>query len=298
MEHKSRPDRLNLAIARRCHVSCSGCYNYFGRDEPDLTRILSSVRTFVRLGLDEATISGGDPLTIRDLFGFLDSLRAVGMKSIKLDTVGVGLGDPERRGELKRLVAAVDFLGIPLDGWSDESALAFRQGRPRLYSETHALLVELNAIGGQPKVIINTVGHRGNLPQLHRIHADLAAHSCIAQWNVFQFTPTDQASHEANHLFMVSDDTFEQARRDFFVRIGSPGMLVDFRSRRSRLGQYLLVNSDGEAWFPDEFGDTVRLGAIAGREDDVLKHWSDCVAELLVRQGVVQPIQEPGLATP
>ena len=155
-----KPERLNLAIARRCNVACSGCYTYFGASEPDLRMLLSSAEAFVSLGIDQVTVSGGDPLTLRELPHFLRALRFIGVHSVKVDTVGVGLasrlpGLAASRWGLAEILSAVDFLGVPLDGWSNESVLAFRRGRPELYTETVALLEALDRSCETPKVIIN-----------------------------------------------------------------------------------------------------------------------------------------------
>ena len=285
------PKQLNLAIARRCHVSCIGCYTYFGRDEPDLAALVSSVAAFVRLGVDHVTVSGGDPLTIEDLPAFLRSLRSVGVKFIKLDTVGVGLtGKKTGDTTLRDLVAELDLLGIPLDGWSDESVLAFRHGRRRLYTETSALLDAIDELCARPNVVINTVAHRDNLPYLERIFENVRRHRCVCHWNVFQYTPTDQAAENANARFFASDVAFERFRDDFFgrsapTRSKSESMPIDFRSRHARLGQYLLINSDGEAWLPDEHGNTIRLGSLFGREAAVLSSWAEAVSALSKRVG-------------
>jgi MoaA/NifB/PqqE/SkfB family radical SAM enzyme len=293
MHPRLLPERLNLAIARRCEVACGGCYTYFGREEPNLAKFVSSVAAFVRLGLSEVTLSGGDPLTIAGLPDFLATLRSVGVRSIKLDTVGVSLASPTSGAQvhLHDLAARTDYIGIPLDGWSDESALEFRRGRKRLHTETVGLLAAFDALGGPPKVIINTVAHRGNLPNLERIHAELTEHSCLCQWNIFQYTPTDQAARGANQHYVISDEAFERCREWLFGRLASarsPGssFLIDFRSNRSRVGQYLLVNSDGDAWLPDEVGRTLRLGSVFGREDEVLGNWSETATSLFRRSGV------------
>ncbi len=50
------------------------------------------------------------------------------------------------------------------------------------------------------------------------------------------------------------------------MRLPASSFLIDFRSDRSRLSQYLLVNCDGDAWLPDHCGLPVRplrLGAKA-----------------------------------
>src|SRR5262249_31686808 len=71
-----------------------------------------------------------------------------------------------------------------------------------------------------------------------------------------------------------------------------PAFVIDFRSSRSRLGQYLLVNSDGEAWLPDERGRTLRLGCVFGREGAVLTPWREAVAACLAR-GQAVPSRPP-----
>ena len=86
--HQYKPDRLNLAIARRCFVSCKGCYSFFGKREPDLDAFLQTIAIFAKLGIGDITVSGGDPLTIEGFMDFLISIRSVGVRTIKVDTVG------------------------------------------------------------------------------------------------------------------------------------------------------------------------------------------------------------------
>jgi MoaA/NifB/PqqE/SkfB family radical SAM enzyme len=284
------PERLNLAIARRCDVSCSGCYTFFGRREPDLTRIIGSVGAFVLLGITAVTVSGGDPLTIPDLPSLLNSLRTSGVRSIKVDTVGVGLlqagGQSHSRGwGLAELMNSADFIGIPLDGWSEESVLLFRRGRSDLYAHTAALLDLLDVVPGPPRVIVNTVLHRGNVAGLEKLGAEILRHRAVCDWNVFQYTETDQASPEANRQFRISDEEFARAGADFLCRSAAVSLKhahaqVAFRSSASRLGQYLLINSDGEAWLPDAQGRTLSLGIVFGVEEDVVQRWAHTVAAI------------------
>ena len=282
------PRRLNLAIARRCHVSCSGCYTFFGRREPDLSRVIPSVGAFVRLGIAAVTVSGGDPLTLPDLPRFLQSLRASGVRSLKVDTVGLGLQQSGgRRGwRLAELMNSTDFIGIPLDGWSEESVLLFRRGRRDLYAQTVALLDLLDDLAGPPRAIVNTVLHGGNVAGLDKLGADILRHRSVCHWNVFQYTETDQASPEANRRFRISDEEFRRARANFLSRSGTVALKhsrarIAFRSSASRLGEYLLINSDGEAWLPDARGQTVSLGIVFGAEEHVLQRWAGAVAEII-----------------
>ena len=282
------PERLNLAIAKRCFVSCEGCYTHFGRHEPDLKQLLKSVSRFFDLGVRDVTISGGDPLTIHNLLDFLDDLRRAGAQSIKLDTVGTYLLDArpgERiaaanngRPSIDSLLKRLDFMGIPLDGWSSATVSWFRSGRPRLYEETLALLDAIDGTASCPMVIINTVAHAMNLCGLSLIGDEILRHPAVCHWNVFQFSPTDHISPEINAAYCISDQLFHKAEKEWRDSPASrsataKGIKTEFRSVRSRLGQYLLINSDGIAWVPDERGQTISLGAVFKNEYQILSDW-------------------------
>jgi hypothetical protein len=289
------PERLNLAIGKRCFVSCQGCYTNFGRHEPDLKRLLESVSRFVDLGVRDITISGGDPLTVNNLLFFLDDLRQLKVRSIKLDTVGTHLIQNPLRGEippglegwpsLHSLLRRLDFLGIPLDGWSNATVSLFRAGRSQLYEETVALLDAIDGKAACPMVIINTVAHAMNLSGLSRIGQEILRHLAVCHWNIFQFSPTDQVSEEINAAYRITDAMFHTAEKAWRNSPAShsattKGVTTEFRSVRSRLGHYLLINSDGVAWVPDECGQTISLGAVYQNEYQVLSDWSKTVLRL------------------
>lgn len=276
------PERLNLAIARRCAVACRGCYEFFGRREPDRAAFVHSAQAFAALGMRSLTLSGGDPLTLPDLLGWLAELRAAGFDDIKLDTVGVGLA----AGAVPALLAAVDRLALPLDGHDNASAALFRRGRAALHDETLALLAALDGAAAAfdaPRLVINTVVHRGNLETLARIAVPVAALRQLAQWNLFQYQPTDQAHGHANADFAVGDAEFAALQPRLgaaFAAAGGAPARIAWRSRASRLGQYLLINSDGVAWMPDAAGLTRSFGCVFGREAEVLRDWARAVAAL------------------
>lgn len=275
------PARLNLSVARRCFVTCPGCYSLFGSSEIDVPALLNSVQAFVRFGVDAVTISGGDPLTIRDLDVLLDGLREVGVRTIKLDTVGTSLladaatmsreADIVRQRNVAALVAKLDHIAIPLDGASNEAVTQFRKGRANLYDETLAILDALDALSA--RVMINTVAHARNIAELPAMVEVLARFGCIELWNVFQYTPSDQAHGKANAHFALTDSTFATLEADTRKFLTGRAPKVAFWSQRDRLGAYLLINSDGEAWMPDVTGQTLRLGTLYGREAEVLNAW-------------------------
>jgi MoaA/NifB/PqqE/SkfB family radical SAM enzyme len=291
----AKPERLNLAIGKRCFVHCEGCYTLFGTTEPDLDALRTSVRRFVDLSVDKVTISGGDPLTVSGIDDFLLDIRAAGIKLIKLDTVGTSLLNIEMHPAqhypmaLSKLVELVDYLGIPLDGWSNESVLWFRAGRPNLFNETVQLLDEIDHLNRTPSVVINTVLHRRSQPGLHLMLAEIARHRSICHWNIFQYTPTDRAKKHINDRFAMTDSEFEDAANTIRSLAESTEWqgerpTIEFRSVTSRLGEYLLVNSSGTAWLPDENGNTINLGSIYERETEILAQWAEVAGQIQSRK--------------
>lgn len=287
MHAPTRPERLNYAISRRCVVECRGCYELFGRGEPDRAALVRSAAAFAALGVEALTLSGGDPLLLPQPLQWISELRAAGMRHIKLDTVGVGLLAPERPGapDAPALLAAVDALSIPLDGWNDVSVAQFRRGRADLHTRTRALLADLDAWAMDGQLVINTVVHAGNVEHLPRIAAQVMGLRRLGRWNLFQYTPTDQAQPGANDALALDDARFEAATQALRRDHGDDPRLCP-RSIADRLGDYLLVNSDGQAWLPDRDGRTVALGAVFGREAEVIARWSAAAARVRTKAAV------------
>jgi MoaA/NifB/PqqE/SkfB family radical SAM enzyme len=246
------------------------------------------VAEFARLGIDRVTLSGGDPLAIDGIVPFLRRLRRDSVRSIKLDTVGTPLIPGAARQAfipVANVLCELDVLGLPMDGWSNESVNAFRLGRPSLFDETSALLDSLNGNTRGCRVYINTVLHRRNVRDAVRIYEAVARHPVVSHWNVFEYTPTDQVSEAVNRSYRLERGQFERARAVVLdvARKGGMNLEIEFASVFDRIGKYLLINSDGEAWIPDEAGRTVGLGCVFGREQAVLAGWLEATSGLVSR---------------
>jgi len=281
----ARPERLNFAIARRCPVECPGCYEVFGRAEPERPAFVRSAAAFASCGVTAMTLSGGDPLLLPRPLEWIADFRAAGMVHVKLDTVALGLLAPDRADAPTgpALLAAVDLLSIPLDGWNDEIASMFRRGPAHIHTRTVKLLQELDAAAAPGQLVVNTVVHAGNVQGLARIAAIVLQLRQLGRWNLFQYAPTDQAKAGANGAFAISHALFVSAIEDLHAACGHDERLRG-RSVADRLGDYLLVNSDGQAWLPDAAGNTIHLGLVFGREAEVLSSWSAIATKLRPRQ--------------
>jgi len=251
--------RLNLAVARSCFVRCRGCYNHFS-EQRDLVGV-EAIRAFLDYCQSHSTVSGvtlcgGDPLSRSDIVPLVLAIRELGIP-VKLDTVGTSfLGRTELRffgsGEVARtdpaeLIPLLKWIGIPLDGWSEESVALFREGRPRLFAET---LEILDLVGRfDTPVGVNTVVHRGNVDELDRIETALLPFR-IAEWQLFEYRPSGPLSFRNRDHFRLEPGRFVEATsRRTGARSGTGGpALVTAKTAYEVLPSRLVVDSYGLAW--------------------------------------------------
>lgn len=281
---------LNLAIGPSCFVRCKGCYHHFagtGRTENTVSaaELLDFVDAALALGLEQVTVSGGDPLSHPEIVKLLRGL-AVRPVYKKLDTVGTALLDDARtifygqrmvpRIPITEIARLVDHIGIPLDGATAEVQTQFRSGRDSLVLESQELVRRLRSAGAH--VGVNTVVHRGNLdqiPQIARLLRDVRPHT----WQLFQFQPSGPLGSRVQSLFMISRAEFDEALR---VARELTELLIDTQGKSAdeRAGIYLLVDDAGIAFIPHAVGATRDvIGHITLDRDAVLQalrsHFSD-----------------------
>jgi len=88
---------LRVSVTDRCNFRCTYCMpeeglQWLGREEilsyEEIERLL---RVFVRLGLEEVRLTGGEPLVRRDLPRLVEKLSRLGLKSLSLTTNGFAL---------------------------------------------------------------------------------------------------------------------------------------------------------------------------------------------------------------
>jgi MoaA/NifB/PqqE/SkfB family radical SAM enzyme len=253
---------LNISVGKQCFVQCRGCYNHFGklRDpvaSADILRFLAYAR---ERGCNTVTFCGGDPLSRPDVIDLLAETKALGYR-IKLDTVGTPiLGDVETVFYGRRRVARiapdelaglVDMLGIPLDGADDVTAAAFRRGRPHLVEEQLTILRLLGEAGA--RTCLNTVLHKLNVDRAADIAVAVADVPGLELWQVFQYSPTGPLGFRNRGDFAIDTECFDAAVAHLtrVAREQNAHFAIEAKRNADRIGQYLLVDSDGLAWVPD-----------------------------------------------
>ena len=113
---------LRVSITDRCNFRCTYCMPAEGLDWLPKEQILTYeeieriVRLFVRLGIEEVRLTGGEPTVRRDLptlIGMLAPLRDIGLKSLSLTTNGIlleKLAGPLADAGLTRINVSLDTL--------------------------------------------------------------------------------------------------------------------------------------------------------------------------------------------
>lgn len=269
-----------LSGGRSCFVACRGCYNHFARDTTKTSTVLSFVKGLCdEFGLKKLTVGGGDPLTRPDILALLSGIRAMGVR-ISLDTVGTAfLRDAPIRfmghGTAAHIGAGsvadlVDVVGIPVDGSDDEVMRLFRKYSSA--SDQNAILSILDEVGA--KVCINTVVHSGNAWDMAGIAAMLSHHLCVEQWQLFQFMPIGPLGWRNRQQFTLSDCDFRVAA-DAASLAAADGVQVAAKSATDRKNQYLLIDTAGVIWIPEQSPlgvwsdqDTNSRQQLIGRIDD------------------------------
>ncbi|MFE9427919.1 radical SAM protein [Kitasatospora sp. NPDC006697] len=246
-----------LSAGKSCFVACPGCYNHFGATvsaTADVLAFAAGLRN--RFGLERITVGGGDPLTRPDILVLLTGLHTLGLR-IHLDTVGTAFLGPARirfmgKGVAEhvsadRVAEVADLIGIPLDGSTDRIQQQFR--RHASVSAQQEILTLLDTVGAS--VCINTVVHSGNLDDLAQIASLLAGHPSIREWQLFQFMPIGPLGHRNRERFLVTETDFHRAimtiHQEMLGRIR-----VVAKSAAERKHRYLLIDSAGLVWTPDQ----------------------------------------------
>jgi molybdenum cofactor biosynthesis enzyme MoaA len=246
-----------LSGGRSCFVACHGCYNHFARDLIDTPTVLRFVRGLRdRFGLDKITVGGGDPLTRPDITDLLAGIRDAGLQ-ISLDTVGTAfLGDAKirfmGRGTAVQVSAAkvtdlVDVLGIPLDGSTDDVMRRFRAHSS--VTDQKAILSLLDA--HRARVCINTVVHSGNTHDMANIAEIIAEHRSVRQWQLFQYMPIGPLGWRSRASFTLGESPFRTAAQTAFATAPA-GVEVIAKSASNRKNRYLLIDTAGVIWIPDQ----------------------------------------------
>ena len=275
-------NKINLCIAKRCFLTCRGCYNNFcSKKEITYNQVIPFLTYAKKNGLKRVTLSGGDPLSRKDIAQIIQKCLDLDLK-INLDTVGIPFVKEEKlagtnqiipRFDNVSLLQKIDMIGIPLDGSKNDIIAKFRCYNGNLLDITLQILdfFEKNNI----KIGINTVLHKGNLDDIENIFKTIKKYNCIQKWQVFQFMAIGPLGKKNEDLFKITKEEFKAAK-DKIMAYPKSHIKINFKDAKEREHNYMLVNSNGAAYKVNLSNNVEFFGNITDSKtwDNILKNLS------------------------
>jgi MoaA/NifB/PqqE/SkfB family radical SAM enzyme len=182
-----RPRKLHVQITRRCTHRCETCNHHLARverdergeiDEATVSRLLREGRA---MGMDNLSLTGGEPLLRDDLLEVVADARALGYATVTVATNGDLLADP---GRARALVdAGATHVPLSLHGIDTHDELVGTPGsRARVMRAVEHLL---GATGGDAdRVSVGMVAMAPTLGQLDALADYARAAGCGLRVNV------------------------------------------------------------------------------------------------------------------
>jgi len=276
-----REKKINLCISKRCFITCKGCYNVPGKHKEISYKKVVKFLKYAKLnGLEKITLSGGDPLTRKDINKIIKKAYNLNLK-INLDTVGLSFtksriisGYKKRVFKFKNIniLKKIDSIGIPLDGSNNSIISKFRIYNGNLFNEMIEILELFNK--KNIKICINTVLHKNNVSDIENIYKIISQYDCIEKWQIFQFMPIGIMGSKNADLYKIDKQAFDQARKKIEKISRNSKILINFKSATERSYNYMLVNSDGVAYKVDLNNKIETFGTIDDKSswDNIIKN--------------------------
>lgn len=256
IEHREK--KINLCIAKHCFMTCKGCYNNFSKKEEISYKEVIKFLKYAKLkGLEKITLSGGDPLTRKDIKKIIRKCNKLDLK-LNLDTVGLSLTKsrilPSTKEKIKKfsnlnILKKIDSIGIPLDGSNNVIISQFRVYNGDLFSEIIGILELFDK--RNINVCINTVLHKDNLNDMENIYNVLKNYNCVKKWQIFQFMPIGILGSKNADLYKIEPEDFVKVRNKIEKINKNGNISINFKSAKERSYNYMLVNSNGLAYKVD-----------------------------------------------
>ncbi len=244
---------LIVSAGKGCFMSCKGCYQNFGTtllETYELVRFISEFKE--RYHLQKVTLSGGDPLSRKDIVMLIDTLAGFGLK-ISMDTTGLPIIGKQRvvfhgneivpQIDVKSL-KNVNMLGIPLDGHSTDVINKFRSNIT--LEDIKKILTKLDET--EISVCINTVVNLNNFMYLKDIYEIIKNFNSVKKWQLFQYSPIGEIAFKNRKKFEITDEMFKYSTE--CLKEFENSIIIEPKSNSFRKRKYILVNSDGQVWTP------------------------------------------------
>jgi len=242
-----------------CPHHCPGCHNSkaqdfnYGQDfqkEEIINRICENSI------LKGVTLSGGDPLTRKDIYEIIEGCNNLNLV-VHLDTVGIPfitskkiIGKQEIIDKFKdyEILKHISMIGIPLDGSNNEIISKFRISDENLFENQIKILNLFEKLG--INLCINTVFHKENKEDIKNIYTILKQYQCVKKWQIFEFMPIGLLGFQNKKNFEITIEEFNYIQKEIMNNDNIP-FEIEWKSCQQLSSNYMLVNASGLAYKVD-----------------------------------------------
>ena len=262
--------KINFCLAKECFITCAGCYNEFTNETPlETNEMLEFLEYSRQNGVKRITISGGDPLTMKDIEKIIKHADYLKL-NVNLDTVGTAFlckcqTVNKNQIELKNLedFKTIKMIGIPLDGSNNAIVNKFRVGRPDLFDEQIKIIKRL--VENNLNVCVNTVVHKENYEDILNIFEKIKDVG-IKKLQLSQFMPIGPRGSKNKDLFYINDSQFKKVVSTINGIKNKCDFEIVAKSLKSRVKNYMLISSSGAAYKVDKRNRKVIYGEIKNKD--------------------------------
>jgi radical SAM protein with 4Fe4S-binding SPASM domain len=199
---KTAPLEVGWDVTYRCNAQCAYCTNWTSHHPVmPLSDARKLVERVTRLGTFQMSLSGGEPLTRKDIVPIVQAIRQAGMRCAIVSNGSLG------REQLYRelMEAGLNSLIFSLDGATPESHERFRHGTSfeKLIASIETCTRLIAEHGFATRISTNTVLTNSNVEEIPKI-AELVRSLGLKD---FKFQPVWRQHYAREHLnHLVSDD--------------------------------------------------------------------------------------------
>jgi len=225
---------LRISVTDRCNERCLYCMPdenqvWLPRSEVlTYEEILRVVRVGAGLGIRKVRVTGGEPLTRRDIIPFIERLRQIeGIEEVGVSTNGTLLTRPFSAGSARTFAralrdAGVNSVNISLDTLDRET---YRLASGRDLFDDAVAGIKAAVTEGFPRIKLNTVlmRHR-NEHELWALTAFARENNCLIRFIELMPVSTSEVLTEDNFL------SVGEAKRLIEFKLGALRPLPDFRT--------------------------------------------------------------------
>lgn len=168
--YRTAPLEVGWDVTYRCNAKCTYCTNWTS-DYPimPLDKVETLIRRVARMGTFQMSLSGGEPLTRKDIVEIVAMVKRYGMRCSAVSNGSLG------REELYRglMEAGLNSLAFSLDGATKESHERFRHGTnfEKLIKSIETCVRLKKEHGYATRISTNTVLTNSNVEEIPKIAA-------------------------------------------------------------------------------------------------------------------------------